>query len=66
MDYEIGDRICYSPFGGGTRTVICTGREIHNGRPSFDGKLIQPDPDGYDDVWGYDDQILYTSSRKGL
>lgn len=52
MDYKIGSIIQYRPHGGGTRTVRVTGKEIHNGQPSFDGVT-----DNGIEVWGYDHQI---------
>jgi hypothetical protein len=60
-DYNVGDVITYSPFGGGMRTVKVTAKEadIKNGEPGFDGTIIDGHPDDVGmSVWGYDRQIL--------
>lgn len=61
LDYEVGDRVRYSPFAGDARTVIVTGKEadIKNGEPGFDGYVVQfGDQVDYSRmVWGYDRQI---------
>jgi hypothetical protein len=56
MNYNIGDIVFYSPFGGGVRKVLVTLKEadIKNGRSGFDGI----DQDGFG-VWGYDSQITH-------
>lgn len=53
----VGDVITYVDFLGGRRTVYVTAvdDDIKNGRPGFDGHLID-DPDFL--VWGYDSQIV--------
>lgn len=57
-NYKVGDRVGYSPFGGGIRLCRVTAREadVKNGRPGFVGYGA----DGMD-YWGYDDQILFVS-----
>jgi hypothetical protein len=56
IDYEVGDTIEYSPFGGGVRRVLVEAKEsdIKNGYPGFDGTIAG----GEATVWGYDDQII--------
>ena len=60
MEYSIGDIVTYQPFGGGTRRVKVTAKDINKGRPCFDGQLVDEAgrtiPAGT--VWGYDYQIL--------
>lgn len=61
MNYEVGDIISYRPFGGGGRRVRVTARydDIKNGRPGFDGELVNASPDDlYTSVWGFDSQIV--------
>ena len=55
-----GDVVVYSPFGGGERTVIVeqSDSNIKNGEPGFDGTTL----DG-EEVWGYDDQILWINGK---
>jgi hypothetical protein len=62
MDYNVGDTIEYSPFGGGTRQVIVKTKEddVKNGQPGFDGVLS----DGSMAVWGYDHQITRIVTHK--
>jgi hypothetical protein len=66
-DIRVGDIVHYSPFGGGNRRVKVTNREpdIKNGRPGFDGYLL--DDIGArvanGEVWGYDDQITRVEPR---
>ena len=50
LNYEVGDTVIYSPFGGGRRTVVVEEKDpdIKNGRPGFAGG----------EVWGYDYQII--------
>jgi hypothetical protein len=64
MDYNIGDTIVYSPFGGGERTVLVKNKEadVKNGEPGFDGVLTDPNVE-YPGVWGYDFQIIRVLSR---
>ena len=58
MDYNVGDTIIYSPFGGGDREVIVKAKhdDVKNGEPGFDGVLVNPG-NHYPNVWGYDFQI---------
>jgi hypothetical protein len=62
--YRVGSILAYQPFGGPVRRVRVDAAysDIKNGRPGFDGELIDAprpsdDPDA-NCVWGYDDQIL--------
>lgn len=59
MNYNEGSVIQYSPFGGGTRTVLVDEKssDIKNGRPGFGGTLVDA-ADGPVSVWGYDSQII--------
>jgi len=59
MDYNEGDIIIYSPFGGGERRVRVLTKEddVKNGRPGFDGDLLDGDT-VIGQVWGYDSQIV--------
>lgn len=61
MDYEVGDTIVYSPFGGGERVVLVDEKEadIKNGRPGFGGTIVG---EGMG-VWGYDSQIVRVEAR---
>jgi hypothetical protein len=66
-DFEVGDIITYSTWGGEIRRVLVENKErnIKNDRDGFDGVLV-----GFDNnsklflngnpmgVWGYCDQIL--------
>jgi hypothetical protein len=56
--YETGDVITYRAFGKVLRTVRVSTREpdVKNGRPGFDGQVIDG-PERGTDVWGYDSQI---------
>ena len=65
LDYEIGDTIVYMTFGGTFRKVVVTDKEddIKNGRPGFGGTLVHRDPEGWNDVWGYDSQITSVTRR---
>ena len=64
MEYEVGDTVTYTAFGGEQRTVIVTEKyeDVKNGRPGFDAvwPIIATD----EGVWGYDDQIIRVE-RKG-
>jgi len=66
-DYNIGDTIAYTPFGGGERIVLVDEKEddIKNGMPGFGGRLVGGDASmaGFGDVWGYDHQITRVVSR---
>ena len=70
MDYNVGDVIAQTPFGGGVRYVRVTSKDqnIKNGRPGFDGDLVLRDGTPvemeFSGVWGYDDQI--TEVIKGI
>lgn len=57
-EYEVGDTITYSAFGGEQRTVLVVGKyeDVKNGRPGFDGVYPDETTPGHG-VWGYDDQI---------
>lgn len=57
MKYQVGSIIQYKAFGGELRTVIVESKEadIKNGRPGFDGELVDA---SNETVWGYDDQIV--------
>jgi hypothetical protein len=57
--YQVGDTIEYLTFGGERRQVIVTNKDddIKNGRPGFDGTLIN-ETGPFNEVWGYDDQIV--------
>lgn len=59
MDYNVGDTIVYSTFGGDLRVVLVEGKDedIKNGCPGFDGTVIEG-PDIGMGVWGYDNQIV--------
>lgn len=74
FDYNEGDIISYSPFGGGRRLVLVDEKDsdIKNGRPGFSGqevdpKTMQPFPESISSlgggVWGYDDQITGVIKR---
>ena len=58
LSYGPGDRVEYSPFGGGIRRVLVLTREedVKGGQPGFTGRLIGSDDDTVT-VWGYDSQI---------
>lgn len=68
--YEVGDTIRYSPFGGGIRSVKVTGKDadIKNCKPGFIGILTdsvsgapvpsETEPGTDQTVWGYDNQIV--------
>lgn len=60
-DYEIGDVICYTAFGGTRRYVRVDHKDanIKNGQSGFDGVTI----DTGMDCWGYDDQIVAIERR---
>lgn len=64
-DYEIGDILEYSTFTGAVRKIVVTDKDddIKNGRPGFGGTLVDPDPDGWNDVWGYDSQIVRVTRK---
>ena len=69
MDYNVGDVVAQTPFGGGVRYVRVTSKDqnIKNGRPGFDGILVYRDGTPVESeygVWGYDDQI--TEVIKGI
>lgn len=59
-EYEVGDIIEYSPYGGGLRRVKVTAKveDIKNGEDGFEGVLV----DGELEVWGMNSQILIPSS----
>lgn len=61
-EYEVGDVVEYRPFGGGLRAVrVCDkDSDIKNGRPGFDGYLLDEEGDEFKEatVWGYDEQIV--------
>lgn len=59
-DYEVGDTLEYRTFTGAIRKIVVTNSydDVKNGQPGFDGTLVDPDPSGWNDVWGYDDQIV--------
>lgn len=61
MHYEIGDTIVYRAFGGERRVVRVDDKDpdIKNGRPGFDGTIVEGANIGQT-VWGYDDQIVST------
>lgn len=67
MDYKVGDVIEYTTHLGGTRrvTVTATYTDVKNGRPGFDGELVEGAETilGTADVWGYDDQITRVVAR---
>ena len=61
LEYKVGDTISYRPFGGGIRRVRVTARhaDVKNGRPGFDGELLEGATAlGTIEVWGYDNQIV--------
>ena len=64
-DYEIGDILEYSTFTGAVRKIVVTDKDddIKNGRPGFGGTLVDPDPAGWNDVWGYDSQIVRVTRK---
>jgi len=65
-DYNVGDTIAYQPFGGGERIIVVDDKDsnIKNGEPGFGGRLVNPGPDDWADVWGYDFQITRVVKRK--
>ena len=66
MKLKVGDTLQYRAFGGELRTVIVDGVEsdIKNGRPGFDGTIIEGADRGRT-VWGYDSQIVWVVSKGG-
>lgn len=67
-DYQPGDVLVYTVMGGGeTRRVRVTAtyEDIKNGRPGFDGDLLDGKDAGsrFGSVWGYDDQVLYVEGK---
>lgn len=76
MDYNIGDIIEYTAFGGERRRVVVTAKldDVKNDRPGFDGTQIPLNCSSPWDlaqevwadcpgVWGYDDQITRVVTR---
>lgn len=63
--YTAGSVIEYTPFGGGTRRVRVAGTDsdIKNGRPGFDGVLVNAGDVTGMEVWGYDSQITRILTR---
>ena len=59
-DYEVGDILEYRTFTGAVRKIVVTHKydDVKNGRPGFDGTLVDPNLSSWSDVWGYDSQIV--------
>lgn len=59
VDYESGDVVAYSAFGGAYREVVVEERipEIKNGRDGFVGTVVEGREAGKE-IWGYDYQIV--------
>jgi hypothetical protein len=61
-NYQAGDTLTYSTFGGKPRRIRVTERceDVKNGRPGFDGFEVneQGQRVAEYDAWGYDSQIL--------
>lgn len=55
--YQVNDTISYRPHGGGLRRVRVTAVEEINGRPGFDGVVLDG-PEKGTSVWGYSSQIV--------
>jgi hypothetical protein len=62
FDYEPGDIVTYSAFGGELRTGVVVERfdDVKNGYPGFNMAL---DESGEPTVWGYDNQIISVQRR---
>jgi hypothetical protein len=58
-DFEIGDVIEYRTFGGDLRIIIVEGKDddVKNGRPGFDGRLVNEKSGQSGGVWGYTEDI---------
>jgi hypothetical protein len=63
MQYEVGDTVTYTAFGGERRTVIVTEKyeDVKNGYPGFDA--VWPMIAADECVWGYDDQIIQVERK---
>jgi hypothetical protein len=60
LDYQVGDIIEYRPFGGGIRRVRVTAKhaDVKNGKPGFDGELLEGQHALGHEVWGYNSQVV--------
>lgn len=62
-EYNIGDIVVYTAFGGIRRTIVVTDKtdDIKNGRPGFAGFLRDDVNTSY---WGYDSQIVQVNPKR--